>query len=117
MTAAALQESARRQQTISRTAYPQSMTLDGKRYDVAAIAGTGMIEDAKGGFRMGRTATITLPWASVAESVLFDATTGNVKRQNLTLGTGTATITYRVKRVTADPHRITWRIEAVESVM
>jgi hypothetical protein len=112
MTAAARRSAHERHQQALSTAYPQSIILGGKSYDVAAIERTTMIEDAKGGFRMGRTLLITAPSTSLAESVLFDATTGVLKRLNLTLRGRT----FRLKRASLDSHRVLWTLEATEAV-
>lgn len=112
MTAAALRSAHERHQQALSTAYPQTITLSGKTYDVAAIERTTQIEDAKGGFRMGRMLLITVPSTDLAESILFDATTGILKRLNLTLRGRS----FRIKRATLDSHRVLWTIEAMEAV-
>lgn len=112
MTAAAIREAHARHQKTLQSAYPQTLTLAGSTYAVAAQERTGMIEDAKGGFRQGRTAAITISASSLKQATLFDATTGILKRQTLTLN-GTS---YRIKRATLDSHAVLWTIEAVEAI-
>lgn len=113
ITASKLAAATQRHQAALRAAFPHRATLAGKTYAVAAVVELGSMEDGRGGFRQGKMLQVTVPCDTVAESVLFDATTKIVKRQTLTVGG----VAYRVQTVTRDPQDVVWTIEATELVM
>lgn len=107
-----LADSARRHQTALGRAFQRTVTLSGRIYTMALTERTTAIEDGRGGFRQGRRAFATILCSQLADSVLFDATTGVLKRQTLTVG-GTD---YRIKAAMKDPQRVLWTLELTEAV-
>lgn len=110
--AALLSSTARRHQDVLKHAYQRTVTLSGRLYQMALIERTTVLEDARGGFRQGRRASATILCSQLADSVLFDATTGALKRQTLTVN-GTD---YRIKSAAKDPQRVMWTLELTEAV-
>lgn len=108
-----LQSAEAKLQAIMQEGYLKTFTLAGTTYRAAVFEDTGMVESAAGGFKQGRTATITIACARIAESVLFDTTTGLVKRSTLTIGT----TSYRIKSASSDPHGTNYTIECEAAVV
>ncbi|NBT32693.1 MAG: hypothetical protein EBT13_12565 [Rhodobacteraceae bacterium] len=113
ITATKIADATNRHQRALRAAFPHKITLATKIYAAAAVIELGNMEDGRGGFRQGKVLQATVLCDDIAESVLFDSTTGIVKRQSLTMD-GTS---YRVQSVSRDPQGVVWTLEATEAVM